>query len=184
MHRYFVMLACLLLPLVAGAQVGDQLNYTYYEVSVRPGALAPQINAQTPLRQDGVYYAHTRWHVQWRFRWTEGAGGCRFTSVNVDLRTEITLPRLNGASPQQAALFERFMPALREHETGHHRIAQEAARAIDARLRGMPAMDTCPALEAQANREAERILERYREKERQYDRDTGHGKTQGAWLEG
>jgi predicted secreted Zn-dependent protease len=182
MRRTLLTFACALLPLAAVAQVGDQLSYTYYEVNVRSGKLAPQINAQTPIRQDGVHYARTQWNVSWRFRWNEGPGGCRFTSVNVNLRTEITLPRLNGASPQQAALFERFMPALREHETGHHQIAQEAARAIDAQLRGIPAMDTCPALEAQANRDAQRILERYREKERQYDRDTGHGKTQGAWL--
>lgn len=181
-------LACLALLACAGAraEVSENLNTTYYEVSVQPGRpLAPQIHAATPIREGGrTFFGHTDWNVQWRWTWDrDSAGTCRFTRVTVTLRSTITLPRLRGASAQQAAAFERFLPALREHENGHQRTAQEAARAIDSELRNFPAQRDCATLEAQANALGERLLERYRDKERQYDRDTGHGKTQGAWLD-
>jgi len=192
LHRHLPLmraLACLALLACAGAyaEVSERLDTTYYEVGVQPGrALAPQIRAATPVRTDGrPFFGHTDWQVNWRFRWSQdGAGVCRFTSVNVELRSTITLPRLRGADARQSAAFERFMPALREHEMGHHRLAQEAARAIDNELRNFAAQRDCATLESQANAAGARLLERYRDKERQYDRDTDHGKSQGAWLEG
>lgn len=178
----------LVLVMVAGkafAEVGERLAYVHYAVHVRPGQpLHRQMSAVSPIREDGkVFHGHTHWSIHWRFRWHKGDDRiCRITSATTDLKAVITLPRLEGANAQQQEAFDRFILALNEHELGHYRISQEAARTIDAELHGLPGLTDCRLLESLANSTARRTLKRFNEESRQYDRDTGHGRTQGAWL--
>ena len=45
-----------------------------------------------------------------------------------------------------------------------------------------PEYPSCAELQQQANQRANAILRRHAEQERQYDQQTGHGRSQGAWL--
>lgn len=185
--RYLILLllACFALPGASVAEVTENLAYTYYVVAVRPGQpLYRQISAVSPIREDGeVFHGNTHWSINWQFRWHRGEDRvCRITSATTDLKTVITLPRLNGASAQQQASFDEFILALNDHELGHYRIAQEAAQSIDAELHALPGLSDCRTLEALANSTASRTLKRFGDMSRQYDRDTGHGRMQGAWL--
>ncbi|HEX4329461.1 MAG TPA: DUF922 domain-containing protein [Burkholderiales bacterium] len=180
-----LLLACWL-PLTSAAQVRDDLVTRYYEVPVRPGeSLNQQVRAASPIRDDGaVYYGDTHWNAHWNFRWNSDASGrCRLTSVQVSLRAEILLPQLRGADGRQAAAFERFITALRRHEMGHYEHGRQAAAEIERDLLALPPAASCAALEAQANQGAHRSVARYAAMDVQYDRETGHGRTQGARLE-
>lgn len=78
--------------------------------------------------------------------------------------------------------FRQYLAALRVHEEGHLAIGLEAAQAIDRAIAAMPEMPSCALLQGQANATAQRLLEAAKQKERDYDLRTGHGRSQGAWL--
>ncbi len=175
----------LALPLLAQAEVDEHLQYQHYDVPIASDdSLRQAINRASSIHQDGqIYHAYTAWNVQWRFWWYEERDGrCRLTRTHTQLTSQITLPRLAGGDGQQRQRFAQYLSALREHELGHYRIGQAAAVEIDAALLQTPEYPSCAELQRQANQRANAILQRHIERERRYDRDTGHGRSQGAWL--
>jgi len=173
------------LPPAALAEVRDSIDYSYYEVQVFDGpSLGTQVRAASPIREGGqVSFGNTRWNVRWDLRWnSEASGRCRLTSVIVTLRSRMLLPQLRGASARQTAAFERFMAALRLHENGHYAHGQRAAREIERNLLALPPAASCATLEAQANESGRRSIARHADLDIQYDRETSHGRTQGAYL--
>lgn len=172
----------LLVCTFAQAEPRESLDYVYYDVRARPGEpLLGQVRAASPVA--GGWLGRTDWHVSWRFRWNnEPSGACRFTSVEVELRSRITLPQLSGADARQSQAFAPFIAALRNHELGHHENGRRAAREIESALRSMGPAPGCAALESQANMTGQAILKRYNEMDKQYDRETEHGLRQGARL--
>lgn len=172
--------------LSAQAQVEDRLQHQYYDVLVASGeSLRQAVNQASTIRQDGqVYHAYTRWRVKWNYWWQEERDGrCRLTLTLTQLTAQMTLPRLGGGDTAQRQRFAQYLQALREHELGHYRIGQAAAAAIDAALLATPEYPSCTEMQAQANQRANAVLQQHIERERSFDRDTGHGRTQGAWLD-
>ena len=102
--------------------------------------------------------------------------------VNTTVTALITLPNFISPPAQAKDVLDEYLVALRQHELGHFELAKDAAERIDAAIRTLPAMASCKLLEAAANERGNRLLEEVRHKEKQYDADTQHGKTQGAWL--
>jgi len=169
----------------ATAEVIENLEYQYYEVNVAANqSLRSALNQASTIRQDGkTHHGYTKWYIHWRFHWNNNPSGqCRIVSSKTSLQGTILLPRL--ASPlAQRKQFDRYMIALREHELGHYKIGQEAAKAIDEQFLSLPSSSHCKALEKPANDSAYQILEKYKHADKEYDAKTIHGKTQGAWLE-
>lgn len=157
-----------------------------YAVYAEPAdTLRQALNAATPITVDGQrFHGYTRWNVRWSFRWQpEASGRCRITEVTTRLRTEVQLPELRRATPGQRALFDRYLPALSRHEQGHVQFGRDAARAIDQGIAQLPTASDCATLERQANALGHRLLREHAEREKQYDRDTRHGASQGAKLD-
>ena len=157
-----------------------------YTVDAQPEqTLRQALNAATPITADGQrFHGHTRWDVHWTFRWwREPSGACRITEVTTRLRTEVQLPQLRRATPDQRALFDRYLRALSRHEQGHVQFGRDAANAIDQGIAQLPSAADCATLEREANALGHRLLREHAEREKQYDRDTRHGATQGAKLE-
>ena len=181
--RWLVLLSCLHTAGSAAA-VLESLHESDYEVSVNERQSLPAaLNAASPFHEGSrVFHGNTKWHVRWQFRWIENGGSCRINSTQVDVSADITLPRLAGGSGAQRAAFDRYVAALKQHEMGHYQLGREAASAIDQRLAGLPPTASCTLLEKSANDAANQLLDTYREKERRYDAETDHGKTQGARL--
>ena len=187
MKRTIIALLPLLLSLTlpATADVQERLQEQFYDLQVASGqSLSRAINQASPIRQNGqIYHAYTRWQVQWNYWWREQRDGrCQIDLTRTQLHATLTLPRLSGGDAQQRQRFEHYLGALREHELGHFRIGQAAAAEIDKALLQTPEYPTCAELQQQANQRANTVLQRYIEQERRYDRDTDHGRTQGAWL--
>ena len=181
-----LILVCLVpgLPLAAQAEVSETVEQRHYTAELRNGAsLLAALNRASPIRERGrIFHGYTRWFVEWRFHWRDGADGCEISQVSTALRVTVTLPRLRTNDADATARFETYVAALETHEMGHVQVARDAARDIDAGLRTLPPSPTCGALEQAANALGHRRLEAARAVERRYDRDTGHGRTQGAWL--
>ena len=168
------------------AEVQDTLEYTYYDAPVTAGQrLGPALTSASPINENGrVFHGHTKWNVHWNFRWSgRGDGTCMITRVTISFTANITMPRLVGGDAAQRQAFERYVAALKLHEMGHYQIGKDAALGIDQKILTLPTMEDCGSLKATANAGAYRILASYQDKERQYDADTEHGKTQGAWLD-
>ena len=99
--------------------------------------------------------------------------GLRDDDATVDERV-----RRRTATP--AAVAELLCSALVKHEDGHKAIGTNAADYIrDAGFK-LPPEPLCSELARSVDKMTSEILERYRQREREYDRDTDHGRTQGA----
>jgi predicted secreted Zn-dependent protease len=174
------------LPRGVAAEVREQLVTTEYAVSGDPSVpLLQLLNRASPIRDGGkTFHGYTKWTVNWRFRWHDDAGaGCRIAGIVTQIDGRMTLPRLAGGSADQRERFETYLQALRQHEMGHFAIAKQAGREIDAGILALPPMRDCASLDAAANALGYRVLDQHLAREKQYDASTGHGRTQGAWLD-
>jgi len=181
-------LAALLLALTAApvrAEVHEVLDYDHYDAQAQPGrTLAAAINDASPFRPDGqVYHSATAWYLDWKVRPEPTVDGrCRVGEVRVALHGEMTLPRLVGGTAAQQRRFDAYLARLREHELGHYEIGREAAHELEKEFYALPSASTCADLQSKARDQGARLLPRYEEMGDEYDRQTQHGKTQGAWL--
>ena len=179
-------LSALLACGAACAEVVQEDTELPYTVRIAEGqSLREALNAATPIRQDGKrFHGHTAWNVYWNFWWHSEVGGrCRITRVRTRLTTTVQLPQLQGGTASQRAAFERYASALRHHEQGHVQWARGAAQAIDRGIAVLPEAANCTALEHDANALGKRLLAEHVVRNREYDRNTGHGATQGALVE-
>lgn len=187
LNRIGLLVALLAIP--AQAAVSEDFAIRYYAVDARKGrSLDDALAASSPISATGPsgqrFHGYTEWYVKWSWRHRfEADGRCRITSVDVALTGSMLLPRLTGGTVRQNTVFDRYLTSLREHEEGHRRIAQEAARDIERTLLSLPEYPDCRRLEAEANARARARLDEHVEREKSYDRDTGHGRTQGAVLQ-
>lgn len=183
--RGALLLAGLLQGTPAAAELAEQLTYTHYEVPVHPGwSLRQALNAASPVRSNGaIFHAYTRWNVNWHYHYQRANDAlCRMDSVHTTLTVTMTLPQPSAPALAHDAVFVAYLAALRRHEQGHYEIARRAAAAIDAGILALPGQDSCDALGAAADAFASAQLAQARESEQRYDRATGSGRTQGAFL--
>lgn len=169
----------------AAADMSESLEYRYY--TVEPSwyqSLAGAVLKASPVRENGkTFMGNTLWTVKWDMEWRSRANGqCAMEKVRTHLHSVITLPQAVLKDAEDAQRFDAFLAALRAHEQEHVDIARDAARAIDERLQRMPAMASCDQLEDAANALGQTLLEEARQRGVDFDRKTGHGKTQGAVL--
>jgi predicted secreted Zn-dependent protease len=66
------------------------------------------------------------------------------------------------------------------HEEGHASIASEGAQTIYDTIVAMPSSTTCAALEKATNAAAQEKIDEIKQQQKHYDKETEHGKTQGA----
>lgn len=181
-------LALVLLALAgaaARAEVLEEHATQPYRVSATPGQpLRQALDAATPIREGGRrFHGYTRWNVRWSFRWSRIAtGDCRITQVTTRLATHVQLPELHAATAAQRAVFERYLRALSHHEQGHVQLGRDAAHAIDHAIARLPAERDCATLERRANARGRQLLADHVAREKDYDRRTAHGASQGARL--
>ena len=185
--RHYLILCSLLVSTSVLAEVTESLVYHTYDVEQAANtSLLEAINRVTPVRQDGkIFHGNTSWYVKWRYRWNEQAdGSCTISKSTVTVTGKITLPNLISSDDEPSkSEFARYIVALKEHELGHYQIAKDIAKEIDDGILSLPTMDSCANLEKTANKLGYELLNQARADERNYDKETGHGRTQGAWLE-
>ena len=78
-------------------------------------------------------------------------------------------------APETKERWTRYYTNLLQHETGHARIALAAAAEVRQRLGTVGTQPNCEALKAVMNQRAEKVVDDYRAREKEYDRRTNHG---------
>ena len=169
-------LALVLVPVGAYAIEYEGPQFSYYDVSGNPKQIAEE------MRSNGRngHYAHTDYHIDYRFRSTRSPQGCAVTWTEVRLRVAIRLPRLVEGDADVRRRWSTFEPALRHHELGHEAIALAAAHEIESALLRVHGQPSCPVADSLATARANDILADLRTRDESYDRETNHGRTQGA----
>ena len=184
MRSSFLIIALALSVSSAHAEITDTLDYEYYDVAANPKQrLVSLLNNASPIREDGkIFHGYTKWNIRWKFSYRKNKSSeCKLETTTVTLDTKITLPRLVGDSPEQQMQMARYLIVLRKHEMGHYQIAQEAA-AVEQKLASLSSRADCPELGKAANEVAKETVNIYNEKDRAYDLETDHGKSQGARM--
>jgi predicted secreted Zn-dependent protease len=171
---------------LARAEVQEEHAHDPYPVHMAPGrTLRQALHDATPIAVEGRrFHGYTHWNVRWNFWWNNDAsGGCRITRVSTRLRTRIQMPELRAGSTEQQARFARYAQALHQHEQGHVQFGRAAAQAIDRGIAALPEAPDCATLERDANALGQRLLKEHIAQERAYDRNTGHGATEGVQID-
>ena len=172
-------------PAWASPVINKQTVY-YMAFPLNANDLMRALSSRSPIRQGShVYHGNTDWSVDWRFSLQPVAGGCKLENIRVTLNIKYTLPQLDPRVRDGAtvARFRKFSEALSRHEHNHGKNGVAAANEVEKALRTLLPKRDCHTLEATANALGHRIVDKYAKKDREYDRLTGHGRTEGASLE-
>jgi len=167
------------------AEVHEVLDYDHYDAQAQPDrTLASAINDASPFRPDGqIFHSATAWYLDWQVQPVATVDGrCKVGEVRISLHGQMTLPRLVGGNATQQRRFDAYLAHLREHELGHYEIGREAARELEKEFYALPPAKNCGDLQSQARDEGARLVPKYEAMGDEYDLQTQHGKTQGAWL--
>jgi predicted secreted Zn-dependent protease len=163
---------------------GAERTQTYEIAGVSVTELRESLNRKRPVGPDGLPHdAITVWNARWRYTTDRSPVGCTVTSFDVSLEIVTTFPRWVNEVDAPSSLVERwrnYYAALLVHEDGHKAIATAAAAAIRSVRAAAVPQPSCAELARLIDSGARRALDEYREKERRYDAETDHGRTQGA----
>ncbi|MBF0544623.1 MAG: DUF922 domain-containing protein [Candidatus Riflebacteria bacterium] len=188
MRKLVILFFFFLLVHTSGAEITEHLEYTYYSANIdSKSSINAALKASSPVKKEGhLFYGDTEWHLKWKFRWKKFAdGNYKISNATVEVTGNIILPKLSGSpTPTQEKKFEKFFSALRVHELGHYTLAKEAAVELEKQILALPEMSTGKDLNSAANGIGYQKIKELKEKQKQYDAETGHGKTQGAWING
>ncbi|WP_088891747.1 DUF922 domain-containing Zn-dependent protease [Leptolyngbya ohadii] len=162
------------------------VRYDFYPIDGRTAdELRSQMLEYSPVKDasGNSFDALTHWHIQWNFRFNRTRNSCSARAVNTRLDVTFTMPQWKAAQPISSALqseWDEYMKALTLHEDGHKKNGVEAAQAVLQALKQLPPYSNCRDLEKAAQQTADRIITAHNQRDIDYDRATGHGRTQGA----
>ncbi len=171
-------------PLVVVAQDTITAKTNYYAIVGKTAwELRASLDGARPWKNRIPGDASTQWNVRWSFKTIASESGCRLESLEVKATITLTLPRWRPAAETPADLqtrWQTYLSALEKHEEGHRTLAERAAAEVGRQVRAMGAAQNCEALAQSIKKMGNSIIDEYRRKEAEYDRETQHGVTQGA----
>lgn len=183
--RLLVLMLCLNTS-VLKAEPSIDIRTRFYTVSGTDSAsIHRSIQRNGPIGNDGRrYHAYTQWKIDWNYRWTQTQLNCRLSQLSVDLEIHYLLPELQAVESLPSRLrnnWERYYTALYRHEQQHSDYGIQAAQELEQQLSAI-GVRPCGELEDELIQSAQRVLDKYRELEKAFDRDTDHGIRQGVML--
>ena len=144
--------------------------------------LPAALNLATP---NGNYHASAHWNISWTYNYQVRNGQCQIQSAQVSLNTQMLMPKIDigyDTASQTSAPFTEYYNNLISHEYGHLDFGVLAANHIENLLLDKTIMDHCDDLGEASNARANDIIARYATADDEYDEDTDHGRTQGAYI--
>lgn len=179
-------LLTLLSPALAQAQNKLVWKTNYYTITgASLGEIRRSMDQSRPWKEPANQSGLTEWRIDWRFELTPAEGGCRCSSFTTTTTITNTLPRWRppAETPEELkSAWIRFIKALGEHEDGHSRLALAAVADLHKRIKALGPAPDCDGLRKRINDLAGRVIEENRQREKDYDRRTQHGATQGVAL--
>lgn len=163
----------------------DAVSVEYYRVE---GATLEELRAALrkngPVDQAGVSRdAHAGWHMTWR--WPRRADGSPdFGAVVVRCTARVTLPRWEPTPETDARVvreWDRYLRAIMNHERRHVEHCFLDRERVRAAIVGAAA-ERPDFTTDEAHRVAREILKETRARDRALDKNTDHGRKEGAIL--
>jgi predicted secreted Zn-dependent protease len=133
--------------------------------------------------RENRFTGQTDWHIEWRSCFEPVGTSCRIAGVTSVVNVTYTLPRWadrRSAPPGVRDRWDRYITSLAAHEKGHGAIALEVARMIERSLVGLHSEEGCEALNVRSAGIVDDVMTHGEALQREYDRVTAHGSTQGA----
>lgn len=160
--------------------VSEEYEYYYVNPNTRADILT-SLKENSPIHENGkIMYGSSNSDVKWNLKWKHNSQICWITSVNTKVNTTYTLPKLIEGGSGIDDFWDNWYPNLLTHERGHHKLAIDAAEEIERKIRKMPSFSTCDLLEKNANNIVLESINKLRRLQKDYDKRTNHGETQGA----
>ena len=160
---------------------------TYQLVGASEEVLLAGMRALGPKSEGSEYFGLTETQLAYRYWKKQTEQGCQLEQIRIDLNVTITLPRWEASRVAPYELrrdWSRFDTALRRHEDGHREIAEWSAREVYQALSRLRTA-SCDGIDGAAQGAAERLRDLSEQRQASYDRQTGHGRSQGAvWPQG
>lgn len=173
-------------PVVEGVAVTQTIeSYTVDGVTSRSLLKALNANARVSQSSGALTYGSASVHVKWSYTYRERASACRVDTANVSLEITLRMPEWQPQREPPRALqakWQAFHDALTQHELRHRQFGVEAARAIRGVFDGLSA-PSCDALHASVDRKTGEVMATLTQVNRDYDLETSHGRTEGAWWQ-
>ncbi|MEE2565351.1 DUF922 domain-containing protein [Hyphobacterium marinum] len=162
--------------------ISESESESHYEVTgLTPRHLANSFRNQ-PRRGE---MARTDGGLSLAFDFAYGGEGCRLTGGDIAITIHTTYPRWRerDRGPQvMREEWDRFMAALREHETIHGDLFRDEAHRLAGRLENLPPSPSCDGLHQSIAAERERFDRDINAAQAAYEIRTRNGASQGARL--
>jgi len=160
--------------------------FRFYDVRGATAAeLRTDIARQGPISEGTRQQGFTNWRINWQPLTVSSGGKCSVASMNVSLTVEMVIPRWVNEVGAQTALSEgwrQYLTGLLLHEHGHKDIAIAAAEEVRQLSKTANPQATCAAAIAVADAAGKAIVDKTVARQRQYDKETEHGRGQGVRL--
>jgi len=186
LNEFFLGFILLLLSFNIIAETVESVEYKYYEISPRsPQEIKPELMRRTPIRAgSGSFNGHTDWYINWQFQSAPGPNGCQITNTLTNVHVIHTLPALSEhvTDKQTIDVFNKFNSALTQHEKNHGDHGLSAAREMDKVFSEIQPQPNCRSFARIVNDIGNAIVQKYTQKDNEYDRLTNNGATEGAVI--
>lgn len=175
---------------IADSRLNSNLVWKTYDVKGDSYAnLLISLTAHGPRINNRSFHGLANWSVRYTYQ-TKLVGDqpkmagnqCCFSELSLTIDGEILTPRWVDEASAPADLrarWVRYIAALKAHEEGHIQYGRELAQLLRERLLGFGNM-ACTQAGDIAQNEYTRLYSNVKDRDREYDRRTQHGATQGA----
>lgn len=176
-----VLAACLLAcPSRSAAEVTVSERVEHYLLdAATPDELRRQLAERGPMGRGRTVAAITRHALSVQY-WRRQVGDvCEAYGIRVEMDITMRLPRWRlrqAPPPALAEQWHRLEHGLRMHEQGHRDNGIDAARALDARLRGIGHAPDCGILKSAFDAARREVRQALQAREDAFDRETDHGR--------
>ena len=164
-------------------QIPNVFRTDYYQVR---GTNAWALLASIRSHQPSTNHAATDCRIHWDYEYQRKPDECVLRSLKIRVVVQFTLPQWIDSQRADKALqaeWNRYVGALRLHESGHAGLgiaaAKEMAHLVNSRDWRAP---DAKELKARIDEVCEKTVQGFRAQEVAYDEQTDHGRTQGARL--
>jgi predicted secreted Zn-dependent protease len=161
----------------------------YYDIAARTEPeIVKELNAKGPTGADGkINWGMTQWSAGWDLRTRQvGNGHCIVDRADLSLNILIVLPRWTPAAdvpPTVVEKWKRMSSALERHEQEHATHGREAIAAVASLMRSDRHADSCKALRRAVEKEGRALMQRGGALDKELDRTTNHGATEGVGIQ-
>ena len=164
--------------------VQEQVTYQTYAVTGQSAeAILRSLVQNGPREGEDIFFGLTQTDLDVRYEPRAISGGCIIEDTRVSLDVVVTLPEwmpVADVDPALQAGWGRFRRALAAHEHQHRVIAVGWAETAYKAVAGLY-RSSCDAAVSEARARLERLGVEVNAAHRQFDDETEHGKTTGAY---